>query len=318
VACLKNLTPKEKALFFNQFASLLNSGMTIQQSLNLVEKNPNSAFGRYLQKVIAAVVAGQDLASAMAVDAHYFDGWTISLIRLATYSGSLPGTFRRLAIAAERQQRCQRLYRSVNLAAIILIWSALLLVVAIFKTHPSGFIRLGFWLNAIGLALLLIAVSLLSSRYPGRGLQRLIAKFPGMSKVTQAQSLLYLGEMELPLSCGVSVLAALDLVRDRIPDPTMAANLANVARKVRTGQTLTESFQGKIPPIAVQMIRTGEETGNLDAALQQLSAYYEGELERSLRQLKGILRPLNFLGIGSVIAVISIRLLSLLTNSLPG
>lgn len=312
------MKPKEKAQFFDQFATLLNSGISIQQSLTLVEKNNNSPFGRYLQKVSAAVATGQDLASAMALDSRFFGGWTISLIRLAAYSGSLAETFRRLAEATRRQQQRKRLYRSINLTVIILIWSVLLLVVAIFKTQTSGFLRLGFWLNAVGLALLLGGVSLLSSRYPGRGLQRLLAKLPGLTKVTQAQSLLYLAEMELPLSCGISVMGALDLVRDRIPDPSMAANLASAAKKVRAGQTLSQSLQGKIPPMALQMIRTGEETGNLDAALQNMSNYYEGELERSLRQLEGTLRPLNILAIGGVVAVLAIRLFTAYTNALPG
>jgi type II secretory pathway component PulF len=83
------LTIQQKAWFFYQLAALLNSGITVQQSLTLAGKDGNPSFQRYLQQVSAAVGSSQDLASALALDRRYFDSWTISLIRLAEYSGSL-------------------------------------------------------------------------------------------------------------------------------------------------------------------------------------------------------------------------------------
>ncbi|MBD1838087.1 type II secretion system F family protein [Coleofasciculus sp. FACHB-64] len=312
---LKN---QEKAQFFQQFATLLNSGISVQQSLNLVERDRNSPFGRYLQTVSVAVDSGQDLASALTLDARYFDGWTISLIRLAEYSGSLAETFERLATAAEAKAKRQRLYRSVGIAAISLIWSLLVLAAALFKRNPQKLTHPGFWLCSFGLALLLVGVAVLNSRFPGRGLQRLAAQLPGLDKVMQARSLLYFTELSLPLSCGVTILAALELLRDRIPDPQMATHVAKAARQIRLGRSLTESLQTKLPPLAIQYIRTGEETGNLDAALRKLEQYYQSDLEKRLRQLEGILRPLSLLAIGGLVLLVAIRAINSLINSLPG
>jgi len=312
------LKAQEKARFFYQFAAMLNAGISVGRSLSLAAQDCHPSFQRYLTKVGAAVAAGEDLATAMARDSRYLDGWIIGLIRLAEYSGSLSETCRRLASAAEVEQRRARLYGSVRLRAIATIWSLLVLVAAIFNSNPNALMKPGFWLNSIGLGLLLVGASKLVSRNPGRGLQRQAARLPGLGKLMQARSLLYLAELELPLSCGVSMLAALELVRDRIPDPIMAENLARAAKSIRKGHALSHSLQGKLPPLALQMIRTGEETGNLDAAFHQLAEYYEGELERTLRQLEGILRPLSILAIGGVVALLSIRLLGSLINSLPG
>lgn len=281
--------------------------MTVQQSLNLVGNDSNPSFKRYLQQVSGAVGTGQDLASAIAVDSRYFDGWTLSLIRLAEYSGALAEVFQRLAKSASQQQRQQRLYRSVTIAALVTIWSLLVMIAVIFNPNPYGPVRLRFWLHGLGLGLLLVGVSILVSRYPGRSLPRLAAQLPGLGKVVQARSLLYFSELALPLSCGVPILTALDLVRQRLPDPVMAANLASAIKAIRTGETLSRSLQGKLPPLALQMIRTGEETGNLDAALQRLAEYYDGELERSLRQLQGILRPLSILAMGGLVAALGVR-----------
>jgi type II secretory pathway component PulF len=65
------------------------------------------------------------------------------------------------------------------------------------------------------------------------------------------------------------------------------------------------------------MIRTGEETGNLDTALENMAQYYEGDLERRLQSLESRLRPLRILAIASLIGAVAIRAITLLFNLLP-
>jgi type II secretory pathway component PulF len=312
------LKAKEKAIFFQQLAAMLNSGLTVQHCLTMAVKDRNSSFGRYLQKASAAVGSGMDLASAIALQPNYFDAWTIGLIRAAEYSGTLPEVCRRIAIASETEQRRERLYLSVRLAAIAIIWSILLLIAAIFKKQTSGLLKPGFWIYALGLGLVLFFASLIPSRYPSRGLHQLATKLPVLGKVIEARSLLYLADLALPLSAGIPILTALELLRSHIRDPQMGENIAKASRQIRNGRTLTESLQSKIPPVAIQIIRTGEETGNLDDAFQRLAVYYEGELERSLLQLQSILRPVSLLTVAALIVALGVRLITSFMNSLPG
>ncbi|MEW6493418.1 MAG: type II secretion system F family protein, partial [Cyanobacteriota bacterium] len=67
----------------------------------------------------------------------------------------------------------------------------------------------------------------------------------------------------------------------------------------------------------MEMIRTGEETGNLDTALENLAQHYQQELEHGLHRLESSFRPLSLVAIASLVAVIGIRGLTLLLNSLP-
>ncbi len=317
MALLNRLTTQEQAQFFHQLTALLNSGLSVQQSLNLAGKDCNPSFQCYLQTASAAVGGGQDLASAISLDSRYFDGWTISLLRLAEYSGSLPQTCAQLAIAFEAQVRRERLYRSVRRLAITTVWSVLILVAAIFNRTPTGLVKPEFWLRSLAIALLLLGISFLTSSYSTERSQQLAMKLPVVGKLIQARSMIYLGKLALPLSCGVTLLTALELVREYIPDRVLRANLASAARKIRAGQTLSYSLQGKLPPIAMEIIRTGEETGNLDTALQNLVEYYEGDLERRLNWLQLSLRPLSFLALSGLVAVVSVRGLTTLLDSLP-
>jgi type II secretory pathway component PulF len=306
---------QEKTRFFFQFAALLNSGLTVQQSLTLAGKDCHVSFQHYLQRVSAAVGSSQDLASGLAIAPRYFDSWTIALIRLAEYSGSLPQTCRQLAAAAEAQSKRERLYRSVRLSAIAVIWSLLISIAVIFNHTPYGFIRPEFWLRSLAIGLLLLAITFFVSYYATKG--QLVRNVPVLGKLIQARSLLYLAQLQLPLSCGVPMLTALELVREHIPDAVMRANLASAARKIRAGQPVSRSLQGKLPPIAIEMIRTGEETGNLDTALHNLGEHYEEELEHGLQRIESSLRPLAILAIGGLVAVVGIRGITLLLNSLP-
>jgi type II secretory pathway component PulF len=317
VALPNRLTLQQKAQFFYQFASALHSGMNVQQSLTLMRQNGHPSFKRYLQQVSVAIDGGQDLASALAVDSRYFDSWTISLIRLAEYSGSLAQTCEQLAIAAEAQTRRKRLGRSVRFSLITTIWSLLILSAAILNPNSTGLIRLEFWLRSLAIALLLWGISFFLSRYSSQGSRQLALKLPIVGKLVQARSLIDLAQLRLPLSCGVPPLTAVELLKEHLPDPIMRANLTRAAQLIRMGQPLSHSLEGKVPPTAMEMIRTGETTGNLDMALENVAQYYETELEQGLKLLQVSLRPLSFMAIASLVAVVGIRGLTLLLDSLP-
>lgn len=317
VALTHRLTFQEKARFFYQMAALLNSGLSLKQSLNLAGQDCSGSFRGYLQQLSVVVDSGQDLATAITLNDGYFDRWTLSLIRLAEYSGSLAQICSNLAIASETQIRHQRLYRSVRFLTIAMIWSLLILTAVIFNRTPMGFIRPEFWLRSLLIALLLLLIGVLASRYFGRG-SFLVRKLPIVGRIAETRSLLYFAQLQLPLSCGLSILAAVELLREHIPDIVMKVNLSSAVRQIRAGKTLSSSLEGKLPPIALQMLYTGEETGNLDKALQNINQYYENNLEQRLRSLESSLRVLGMLAIALLICAVAIRGLRLLLNSLPG
>jgi type II secretory pathway component PulF len=316
VALPNRLTLQEKAQFFYQLAAALNSGMPVQQSLTLASQHCRPSFQRYLQQVSMALDAGQELASALAIDSRYFDRWTISLIRLAEYSGSLPQTCQQLAIAAEAQVRRRRLSRSVRFSVIVTIWSLLILSAAILNPNSTGLVKPEFWLRSFAIALLLLGISVFMSRYSSQRSRQLAMKLPIVGKLIQARSLLDLAQLRLPLSCGVTTLTAVELLKEHIPDPVMRANLNRAARLIRMGQPLSRSLEGKIPSTAMEMIRTGEETGHLDTALENVAQSYETELEQGLHLLQVSLRPLSFIAIASLLTVVGIRGFTVLLDSL--
>lgn len=316
MALPKPLTSQEKARFFDQLAALLNAGMSVQHSVTLAGQDCHASFQQHLQSVSVAVSAGQDFASTLALG-RYFDRWTISLLRLAEYSGCLPQTCRQLALMFEAKIKRERLYRSARWSAIAIIWSLLIVIAVIFNRSPSGFIKPEFWLRSLAIGLLLVGISSAVSRYPRWGAQVWLRHLPVVGQLIQAHTLLDLAQLRLPLSCGISILTAVELLQEHMSDPVMRANLASAKRHLRIGQPLSHALQGKVPPLVIQILRTGEETGNLDTALEHLAEHYEREIEWRLNLLQASLRPLSLIALGSLVAAVGVRGISLLLNSLP-
>jgi type II secretory pathway component PulF len=308
----------ETARFFHQFAALLNAGFSVQQSLGMAGKDCSPALQKVLREASVKIEVGQDLASALESHSRYFDAWTVSLIRSSEYSGALAETFERLAIAAETNHKRQRLYRSVNLSVFLISLSLVALLIALLQGSTGFLLQPWFWLLVVLLVVGFVGLTRLAgSRSASQEFLRSLSSFPLIGGIVQAQSMLYFTELELPLRCGVPILQALELVRRRIPDRAVAQSLAIASRQIQAGQSFSQSLRG-LSPLTAQMLRTGEETGNLEGMLGKVAEYYESDLERRLKQLQGILRPLGIVAAGSLVLLMGIQGITSLLKALPG
>lgn len=302
----------ETARFFHQFSALLNAGIPVQQSLSMAGKDCSATLQQSLREASLQVEAGQDLATALEGRSPYFDAWTITLIRTAEYSGSLTETCEQLAIAAETESKRLRLYRSVLLQGSIFLMGLLALLSVVLPKEIMFYLNLGVTLGA------LFFFARIATSGAGAVLYQVMSKIPCLRGIAQARSLLYFTELELPLRCGVSLLQGLELIRSRLPDLALRQSLAIASRQIQAGQSLSQSLAGKLPALALQMLRTGEETGNLDEMLGKLAAYYESDLERQLKQLQATLRPLSLLAVGFLVLLIGVQTITSLLKALPG
>lgn len=297
------MNPREKALFFFQLATLLNSGLTVQQSLTLVGKESYPQLGRYLNKMTAAISRGADLASALALASRYFDRWTIALISMGESQGMLPEICYQISEIEERKARHQNLYRSVTLAAIATGISIIILILTVcYLSGLSG----RWWFLVLGIIVIIVLA-----------IPKIMPRLSLIKKISTARMMLYLGELKLPLGCGMSLLSALELVRTHIPKSEMKATITIALGQIPAEKTLSQSLEGRLPAVALQMLRTGEATGQLDSALQKLTNYYEEELEQTLRRLQSILVPATILIAGTVVLLLALQALKSLLVLFP-
>lgn len=307
----------ETPRFFHQFAALLRAGFSVQQALTMAGKDCSAGFQKSLRQTSLQVEAGQSLAEALS--RSYFDPWSISLIRSAEYSGALAEVCDRLAVAIETQQQQQKLYGSAMVSVLVIAFSLLAWAIVLLG---QTLLQPGF----VVVCLILIGLLLWNNRGGGlqvagdlgKGTHQFLAKVPMLQGILEARSLLYLAELELPLRCGIPIVQAVELIRPRIPDERLAQAMAVASRQLDRGVPLSRSLEGKISPVALQLIRTGEETGNIDEMLHKLGQYAASDLESRLKQLQGILRPLGLVAAGSLVLLFGMQMVRSLIERLPG
>jgi type IV pilus assembly protein PilC len=297
------MTPQQKAQFFSQLGTLLESGCTVPDSL---ERMINESYGRLerpLSQVSVAATLGEDLASALAHAPRCFDQWTIRLIQVAQDTGNLPETCQHLATAAQQQEQNKKLFRSVLVVAWTTFFFIFLLgIVLMYSSH--------FVLGSLTLiAILLIVLAMITPQAANR--------FPLVSQILMARSMLQFTELELPLRYGIPILTAIELVRDHIPKSDMSASLTIALGQIPAGKTLAQSLEGRLPVVALRMIHTGEETGHLKLAVQKLAVYYQKELEQKLQLTQRLLIPISLLAAGAVIMVLGVQAITSLFILFP-
>jgi type IV pilus assembly protein PilC len=97
----------------------------------------------------------------------------------------------------------------------------------------------------------------------------------------------------------------------------MSGSLTIALGQIPAGYSFSQTLEGRLPTIAIQIIRTGEETGHLNVALQKLADYYNRQLEQTLHLLQAILIPISLLAAGGLVAVLVMEALTSLLILLP-
>jgi len=331
------LSRKTIALLTQQLASLLHAGMPLDRALTiLIGVTEDEQAKPVLERVQEKVRGGSSLADALEVQG-VFSRFYLNMIRAGEAGGALDVVLKRLTEFLERSQALRETVTSALIYPIILLSVSALSVIILLTFVVPQFQRLfadagkalplatqiviavgdGFryywWVGAI-LVVLLSAVVRRQlgqpesrARWDDRFL-RLPLFGDLIAKVETARLSRTLGTL---LGNGVSMLSALTIVRETLSNQVLAGALGEVAEHVKTGRGLADPLleAGRFPKLAVQMIRVGEETGQLQEMLLQVADTYDGEVQTAVKRLLTLLEPALILGLGVIIAGIIMSIL---------
>ena len=331
------LSRKTIALLTQQLASLLHAGMPLDRALTiLIGVTEDEQAKPVLERVQEKVRGGSSLADALEVQG-VFSRFYLNMVRAGEAGGALDVVLKRLTEFLERSQALRETVTSALIYPIILLSVSALSVIILLTFVVPQFQRLfadagkalplatqiviavgdGFryywWVGAI-LVVLLSAVVRRQlgqpesrARWDDRFL-RLPLFGDLIAKVETARLSRTLGTL---LGNGVSMLSALTIVRETLSNQVLAGALGEVAEHVKTGRGLADPLleAGRFPKLAVQMIRVGEETGQLQEMLLQVADTYDGEVQTAVKRMLTLLEPALILGLGVIIAGIIMSIL---------
>lgn len=323
--------------FTRQLSSMLSSGLTLMQALNILKNQVrNSTVRDVVNGITTDIEGGRSFSSAISKYPDIFSLIYISLIKAAETSGLLDKVLLRLADNLEKEQKLKSTIKSalmypaiVIIGMVIVVFIMMIFVIpqlsvlyqSLNLTMPlptrivigiSRFFVL-FWPLVLGLGFLSFIVY---RRWHKTESGQLIIddfklKIPIFGKLSREIILTeFTRTLALLVGSGTLVVEALNQVANVAGNVLYKNAVLGVAKRVEKGMTIGDSMEyfSLFPPILVQMTRIGEQTGKLDESLFKVSEYFEGEVDQSVKTLMTALEPLIMvvLGIGVAFLIISI------------
>jgi type II secretory pathway component PulF len=318
--CQRKPKIQELGTFTHQLANLLNSGMPLTVALNsmthLETRGIPSDVSRQLKQ---DVMEGKALSDAMARQPRIFSDLYVNMVRAGEQSGALVDVLRRLGAHYERFAEVQSKFVSALIypavvamvgIAVIVFFMAVMLpkFMTIFEgmesrlptstlmvMSVSNFFGQYWWL----LILLAIAIWVILNRYRAtasgrRTIDKWKLQAPVLGKVVRLNLFgQFCRTLSTLLSNGVPVLTALKISESVMPNVVLKEAIAKTREEVTDGKTIAQPLaRSKVfPQLMIDLIRIGEDTGDVPGALENLANTYENDLSLQLRVLTNLIEP---------------------------
>ncbi len=326
--------PKELAVFFNMFKSILAAGVTVIEALGmLAEQTENKKFRAVIEEVHDDVQKGETLSGAFAKHPKYFPEMMIQMAAAGEASGSLETSFARLSIHFEKDAHLKALVAKSMVYPIILICVivgvVILMMTVIVPQFTATFDEIGADLPAITKGVMAVSDFIINWWFIAIGVIAAFIIFIGAFKKTE-RGALFFGHLGLsaPLFGNLTVKSAAARLT-RTLSTLIASGMAlveaiHITAKIMTNEVVkqamlkaeedvTQGFPLSVPlaeaevfPIMVpQMIKIGEETGSLEEMLAKIADYYDEEVEMATEALVAAMEPLIIIVMaGTVVPII--------------
>lgn len=339
----RGFSASDLALFTRQLATLVRSGLPLEEALAAVgEQTDSGRTKRTALGVRARVMEGQTLANALAEFPGAFNKLYIATVSAGEHSGNLDSILERLADYVESQQELRQtvikasiypaILALVSVGVILLLMTTVVpKIVGVFDSMNQelppitvGLIAISdflssYWLAlTIGSAALFVAWKLiLRNESAAWAVDRQRLRLPLIGRLVRcANTAQFTRTLSILFGSGVPILDALNIAEQVVANRPMRDAISESSKNVREGETLSRSL-GKsklFPPIALHLMASGESSGKLGEMLDQAAKNQERELSTTVGILTSVLGPLMILVMGGFVMMIVLAILMPMIN----
>jgi type IV pilus assembly protein PilC len=350
----KKIKPRSMQIFSRQFATMIEAGLNVVAALVILEDQTDDA---YLAEVIAELRAdvegGLLLSQAMARHPKVFNELYVSMVQAGEASGLLDQVLDRVADQIEKETKIKRrvkgamVYPTVvfTFATIVLI-AMLMFIVPIFARiftslngqlplltrivlHASDILRQRWYIVFPLMGLTIWGALRYKKTESGRQVwDRFKLRIPlrigeTVLKVVMARLLRTLATL---VAAGVDIIRALEIAGATAGNSLIEQALTEVRIRVQEGIPIAEPLTRNplFPPMVSQMVKIGEETGELEQMLSKVADFYEDEVDSTIASLMSIIEPIMMIGVGLMVGVIIVamylpmfKMMQLIGNQAP-
>ena len=327
---------KDLAIFSRQFATMIGAGLTLLRSLNiLIEQSRNAKLKEVIAKVAASVEGGKSLSEAMA-EHDTFPKLYVAMVRAGEAAGTLDEVLLRIADTLEKDVALRKKVKSaLTYPAVVLVLAVLLTVVMLLFIVPTF---VGMFKTLHGVLPLPTRVLLLLSdfvrhwwfvlffvptavwqaykrarRRPAVRAQLDVVKLkvPVLGTLYHDLAIArFTRNLGTLLRAGVPILLALEITADTVDNAVISRAVGDVRSAVREGESMAKPLANHpvFPPMVVQMVGVGEETGALDDMLSRVADFLDREVEATTESLTAAMEPVMIATLGGIVGGMVIAL----------
>ena len=335
---IKKVKPKSLQVFSRQFATMIEAGLNVVTALVILEEQTeDKKLAKVITELRADVEGGLLLSEAMARHPRVFSRLFISMVEAGEAAGILDVVLDRVAFQIEKETRIKRRVKGAMMYPLMVMSFATLVLIGMLMFLVPIFVDIFAELGGDLPMLTQIVVNLsdiLRSYYfivfPVMG--AMIYGFFRLKKTERGRRVWDAFRMRIPFGVGAIVVkvgmarfsrtlstlvaAGVDIIRSLEITGSTAGNsliedaTAVVRERVHQGVPIAVPLEDEkiFPPMVSQMVRVGEETGELEKMLEKIADFYEDEVDSSIATLTSVIEPLMMIGVGMVVGVIIISM----------
>ncbi|HEV8249698.1 MAG TPA: type II secretion system F family protein [Gaiellaceae bacterium] len=334
----KKVKPKTLQIFSRQFATLIEAGVNVVSALVILEdQTDDKYFAEVVAELRADIEGGLLLSEAMARHPKIFNRLYVSMVQAGEAAGILDQVLDRVAMQIEKETQIKRrvkgamVYPSVVLAfATLVLIGMLLFIVPIFQkifddlggtlpmltqwvVHASELLRQKWYIIFPLIIVTIFTLRRLKKTDRGRQVwDRMKLRVPlsigqVVLKVAMAR---FSRTLSTLVAAGVDIITSLEITGTTAGNWVVEQALGDVRVKVHEGVTIAEPLVESpvFPPMVSQMVKIGEETGELEKMLGKIADFYEDEVDAAIQALTSIIEPLLMILVGLMVGVIIIAM----------
>ena len=333
----KKIDQKELQVFLRQLAIMIKAGVPLIDSLDSLR---DSAFSKYfsaiLDKIVADINNGLSFSEAMQNRGNVFTPMVINLIKAGEAGGVLEEVLDRLAVYFEKRQKLQSKVKGAliyPIATIVISIGALVAVLVfvvpkfeeLFSSQgqelpgltkfvvnlSDTFVENWYFFLFVVIGMPIIFVTLYRLRIIKPQVDALVFKIPLFGDLIKRSSIARMSRtLGILLKSGVRINEGLDVTSKSVDNMTFQKLMNNAKDQIIAGKSFSEPIKesGFFPKLVIQMITTGEKTGNLDSMLERMADFYDEEVESTADQLTSLLEPIIIVFLGGMIGFLVVAM----------
>jgi type IV pilus assembly protein PilC len=333
----QRITDRDLIVFTRQFSTMVDAGLPIVQCLDILGKQmDNKTFGEIVLEVKTTIESGGDLSESLRKHPKVFDTLYSNLVEAGEAGGILDVILRKLAEYIEKAAALKKKVKSAMVYPAVIVTVAvgvvtflMIFVIPAFATMFSGagqdlpaptaivmaisdFFRTKWYYLFGGIAALVFFVKKLYSTDRGRlEIDRNLLKMPIIGllirKVSVAKFSRTLGTL---VSSGVPIIEALEICARTAGNKIVENAVFKTIDAIKEGESIAAPIarEGVFPPMVIQMIDVGENSGQLDKMLTKIADFYDEEVDTAVQNLTALLEPALMVFLGIVVGFIVVAM----------